>query len=158
MSFKEFVEILKLITPKLKYAKIQRRRYYSNVEIALGRFRYHIVVDKHQEDMMMNILATRAESITTLKIDSFSGATKKQWKHFFQVNPVTSFDFIYPRKKDQELFFKNHISLLPNTLEQLGIEHDWDFPNDMDKTKLLQVHKFDIKQFVTFYIGWIEKL
>lgn len=61
MSFEELFEIFKLIASKLKYAMIRRCKNdweaYSDILVTL------------------DIL----ESIKTFKIDSFSGATKKQW-------------------------------------------------------------------------------
>lgn len=158
MSFNDFSEIFKLLVPKLKYAKILRSRVKTNYNriFALGRFEYNIIVNNKQENILMNILATRAESIETLKINSFCGLKKKQWKNFFQVNWVTSFKFVYPVKKDQKLFFKN--SQLPNSLERVGIDFEYELRNVMDESNCCRFIHLILKtlHFTFCILYWIN--
>lgn len=101
----------------------------------------------------MKTLATCAESIETLKLNSFRGATLEEWRDFFEVNQVVTFEFTVDYVEDQDYFFHKYISILPNNLERIGIHFgSKTFMSDDCEEKLLQV------QNKTFYCIFYRNL
>lgn len=146
LSSEKYMEILKFVAPQLKYAKIQRVDEDSTnweivVTVAFGRFHYFLNITKIEANKIVDVIVTQAENIETLKINSFDGATKRDWEQFFQTNPVTKFEYTAASDDNEKMFLNDYIFMLPMTLDRFGYafhsqnEIIW----ERNEAKLLQV-------------------
>lgn len=138
---------MQFVAPNLKYITIQglgnESSYEEDVYIVFGDSTYFVTVNKTQQEILLDILATQTKDVETFETISFGKATARQWEIFFQVNPVTCFEFTADFAEDRESFFTNYISILPNNLIQVSITFGvcdsnmkW---NDSEGEKLMQV-------------------
>lgn len=152
LSFTEFMNILKFVTPKLKHVTIHRhdQNFELDTSVIFGRFEYVVQFTKQQEDILMNVFATQAKKVELLHINSFRGATKQDWQKFFQVNRVTNFEFtgsFTGQHDNSEDFFRHYIHILPLTVEQVGVIFERKIN---DKKNLLLIQKVFI--FISLFI------
>lgn len=145
VSFPEFLEIFKLVVPKLKSVKLQRNRdikaRISMVSVFFGRFEYYMILNKsEQEKLMMQIFLTQTKNVQNLETNAFGGETVLEWQQFFQTNPVEYVKF-YPTasSQDSDDFFDDYISILPSSLDKIHFCFGDHWLSDEEEQKLANV-------------------
>lgn len=127
LSFEDFMNILKVVAPELRFAQIERCEHEGQCEndflVQFGRFKYIVTFEKKQQNTLMNVFVDCAKNVTTLNVNSFAGVTKQDWTKFFQVNQVKNFYFEENVCKNEgNSFFHDYIHTLPHTVENIGMD------------------------------------
>lgn len=90
----------------------------------------------------MSVLLKDTEKVEKMKINSFEGGRKVDWEQFFQKNDsLKYFKFTAETIPDQKLL-EDFVSILPNTLEQVGFDLMNGYYEYNDMPKLVQVEIF----------------
>lgn len=132
LNYKEFLEILQFVAPKIKQTKFERMDHGDknvDVLVAFGKFDYALEVNYKERQYLTNVFVQQTECIEKLKLSSFDGATKREWARFFQTNPLKSFKFFSANYREQSTFYHDYVCFLPESLEK--IEFYW--PNYYDE-------------------------
>lgn len=142
----EFFKIFNLVAPELKYVRFKRnsdeKTRINTFSVSFGHFTYFTKLSKPAEEIIIEKFLTQTKKVKQLKLNAFTDTTKSQWEKFFRTNPLEHFKFIPSKSKDIDTFLNSFISILPNSVEQIGFRFGENWLSDEEEQSLIQVQYF----------------
>lgn len=128
LDFVDFMEILELVAPKLKFAKLHTTtdEFAKSLKVCVsfGKFRYSMIISEPEEKKLMETFLTQTKVVQTLQVNGWDDKSMLEWKQFLQANPLKEFHYSNTKREywiPITIFQSELVFMLPSNLERIKL-------------------------------------